>query len=366
MGAEGGSTTGVMTEHGYYADHASTQRSASTLGFDLIEQAIGDVAAEATASDGTTVPWRIADLGCAQGRNSMLPMNAAIAALRTRDGRDIQVIHTDLPGNDWATFFDNLEHDPASYRRSTTGTYPMVVGRSFYERVVPAGALSLAWSSSSLHWLSASPGPVDDHFFVQMATDEVATERYRDRSRQDWLDFLSARSVELRPTASVVLVDVLMGDDGSMGAEPLFQTLEDALRARRDAGDLTAEEYHAIAYPTWFRDLGELRAPFAPTFTGPEGGTLELVALTPVDLPDPFLASYRADHDVHAYAANQAGFLRGFLEPSFRAALAARPAADQSRLLDEVFADAAARIAADPDAVSPDYRLVTGRVRRTA
>ena len=65
MAAEGGSTTGVMTERGYYADHAATQRSASTLGFDLIAQAIGDVAAEAIASDGTSVPWRIADLGCA-------------------------------------------------------------------------------------------------------------------------------------------------------------------------------------------------------------------------------------------------------------------------------------------------------------
>jgi hypothetical protein len=366
MGAEGGSTTGVMTERGYYADHAATQRSASTLGVDLVEQAIGDVAAEATASDGTPAPWRIADLGCAQGHNSMPPMNAAVAALRKRDGRDIQVVHTDLPGNDWATFFDNLDHDPASYRRSTTRIYPTVVGCSFYQRVVPAGALSMAWSSSSLHWLSASPGPVGDHFFVQMSTDRAAIERYRQRSRQDWLDFLSARSVELRPTASVVLVDVLMGDDGSMGAEPLFQTLEDAVRARRDAGDLTVEEYRAVAYPTWFRDLAELRAPFAPVYSGPDGSTLELVTLTPVDLPDPFLTAYRADHDAARYAGKQAGFLRGFLEPSFRAALAARPAADQTRLLDELFADAAARIAADPDGLSPHYRLVTVRIRRTA
>jgi hypothetical protein len=67
-----------------------------------------------------------------------------------------------------------------------------------------------------------------------------------------------------------------------------------------------------------------------------------------------------------AYRAGQAGFLRGFLEPSFGAALAAWPVADQNRLLDEVFADTAAGIAAAPSAVSPDYRLVTGRVRRTA
>lgn len=60
------------------------------------------------------------------------------------------------------------------------------------------------------------------------------------------------------------------------------------------------------------------------------------------------------------YAANRAVFL----EPSFRAALAARPEADLTWVLDTVFADAAARIAADPAAVNPDYRLATGRIRR--
>jgi hypothetical protein len=65
-----------------------------------------------------------------------------------------------------------------------------------------------------------------------------------------------------------VFVDVLMGDDGAMGSE-LFQTLEDALRASRSAGDLTGPEYAAVAYPTWFRSAAELRAPFDPAYTGP-------------------------------------------------------------------------------------------------
>jgi hypothetical protein len=49
-----------------------------------------------------------------------------------------------------------------------------LVGRSFYERLVPGASLSLA-----------------------------------------------ARSVELRVSASLVFVDVLMGDDGAMGSEAL-------------------------------------------------------------------------------------------------------------------------------------------------
>jgi hypothetical protein len=366
MPEDRGDTTGVMAADGYYAEHAATQREASTLGLDLVAQAVADV--DPTPVADARVPWRIADLGCAQGHNSMPPMTAAITALRQRDGEDpldIELVHTDLPDNDWATFFHNLDHDPESYRRDTTGTYPSVVGRSFYQRLLPGGSLSLAWTASTLHWLSRSPGPVTDHFFVQMSTDSDAQERYRDQSAQDWRDFLAARSVELRVSASLVFVDVLMGDDGQMGSEALFQTLEDALRASRSAGDLTASEYAAMAYPTWFRSLAELRAPFDAAYTGPAGGTLELVSLTPVRLSDPMLPAFRAEGDAVAYAANQVGFLRGFLEPSFRSALAGRPHADQDRILDAVFADAAGRVAADPLAFSPDYRLVSGRVRRT-
>jgi hypothetical protein len=367
------STTGVMAADGYYADHAATQREASTLGLDLVAQAVADVDALPEV-EGARTAWRIADLGCAQGHNSMPPMRAAVTALRSRDRDDsdhpdhpvdIDVVHTDLPDNDWATFFHNVDHDPASYARDSTGTYPSVVGRSFYERLFPGASLSLAWTSSTLHWLSRSPGPVADHFFVQMSTDQDAQERYRTRSAQDWRDFLAARSVELRVSASLVFVDVLTDEHGVMGAEALFQTLEDALRASRSTGDLTAQEYADMAYPTWFRTLTELGAPFDTPYVGPAGGTLELVSMTPVRLSDPMLPQMRADGDAAAYAASQVGFLRGFLEPSFRAALAGRPHADQDRLLDGIFADAAERVAADPAAVSPDYRLVTGRVRRT-
>ncbi len=365
MPGDRASSTGVMASDGYYAEHAATQREASSLGLDLVARAVADVDPPPLVAG--AAPWRIADLGCAQGHNSMPPMTAAVSSLRGRDGdepADIEVIHTDLPDNDWATFFHNLDHDPGSYRRDTTGTYPSVVGRSFYERLVPGASLSLAWTASTLHWLSRSPGPVADHFFVQLSTDTGAQDRYRARSAQDWLDFLAARSVELRVSASLVFVDVLM-HDGVMGSEALFQTLEDALRASRSVGDLTAQEYEAVAYPTWFRSLDELRAPFGPAYVGPSGGTLELVTLTPVRLPDPMLPQLRADGDAAGYAANQVGFLRGFLEPSFRTALGGRPHADQDRILDAIFADATTRVAADPLAVSPDYRLVTGRVRRT-
>jgi cyclopropane-fatty-acyl-phospholipid synthase len=306
----------------------------------------------------------LADLGCAQGHNSLTPMAAAIKALRSRTNLDIDVVHTDLPGNDWSSLFDVIEHDPMSYFAGhPQDIHPSVIGRSFYQGLFAGSTVSLAWTSSALHWLSESPGPIADHFFVQSSTDHAAMGSYRTRAAADWQQFLGHRSVELVPNGSVVFVDVLMGDDDVMGAESLFDALEQSLLDAQKAGLIAQEEYENLTYPTWFRTLDELRAPFTPSFVGPSGATLDLMTLEPLSLPDPFLLEYGRSGDAEKYGRQQSEFLRGFLEPSFDTALTNHD--DRQAILDRVFAQTAARIAIDPDAMSPTYRLVTGEVCRT-
>ncbi|MBL9172044.1 MAG: hypothetical protein JNL10_00795 [Verrucomicrobiales bacterium] len=351
--------TGVMTPDGFYGRHAQTQGGAAGLGLPLLLRA-----AAALHLNGT--PLQLADLGCAQGTNALVPMGALIDALRARGTQPVSVVHTDLPTNDWATLFHVLETDPRSYLRHHADVYASVVGRSFYERLFPPDSLSIAWTSSALHWLSRVPGTIPDHFFVHRSADRAARDAYRRQSESDWTTFLGHRCQELRPSAGLVWVDVLRRDDDTMGAEALFDCLESALRAARDAGTITAGEYATMVYPTWFRSLGEFRAPFTPHFMGPSGATLQLEELEPVELPDPFLESWRISGDADAYGRAQAAFLQGFLEPSFQDALKTRPPEIARGILTSLFSDTARRIAQDPPAVSPRYHLVRGRVTRVA
>jgi len=353
------SGTGVMAGDGFYDRHSVTQRKGAALGLELLLRAVADL----EPSDG--LPVTVADLGAAQGHNSLAAMRTVVAALTERHRGDINVVHTDLASNDWATLFSVIDADPESYLIGRDDVHPFVVGRSFYDRLFSQSGVHLAWTSSTLHWLSKQPGPIADHFFVQSSTDAQAKERYRARSAADWTAFLAHRAVELVRSGSVVFVDVLMGDDGSMGSEALFDSLEASVRAARDRGALSEAEYAATAYPTWFRSLAELQKPFDPEFIGPGGERLAMVELDPVELDDPFLADYQRDADAMAYGRAHAGFLRGFLEPSFRAVWP-RAAHEQSALVAQVFDDTAARIASDPEAVSPAYRLVTGRISRVA
>jgi hypothetical protein len=83
------------------------------------------------------------------------------------------------------------------------------------------------------------------------------------------------------------------------------------------------------------------------------------------EMDDPFLAALDETGDVGAYAAAQAGFLEGFLGPSFASALAGtRPEAERRAALSELWDTARRLIAADPRGVSPRYRLVTALIRR--
>ncbi len=303
----------------------------------------------------------MADFGAASGNNSLRPIGIALDAL----GSDrVLVVHTDLPDNDFRTLFGVVDHDPASYLVGRAGVFPLVAGRSFYEPIFPPASLAFGWSASSLHWLSAAPGPIPDHFFVHQSTDRACRDAYRDRSRQDWRRFLDHRAVELVPGAGLVIVDVLRDADGLMGAEALFDRLAGAITAQRDAGVISASEYAGLLYPTWFRSVADVTEPFDPVYETPAGAVLELAELEQSVLADPF-ETLLAEGRGADYARAQVGFLRAFLEPSFAAQLSGdRDQASRTAALTAIFAAAERAVAADPAAVSPAYQLSAVRIRR--
>lgn len=342
---------GVMAGDSYYQQHSLTQRAAGALGLSHLDDALTELVPH---------PPRplIADFGAAQGRNSDAPMARIIDGLP--DAAEVVAVHTDLPGNDWAALVQHVESAPTSYRRGRDNVRTLLAAGTFYDRLLPERSLSIGWTSAAVHWLSGKPCGIADHFFVQASTDRRAQRLYREQSRRDWAAFLRHRGAELADRGSIVFVDVLMDDAGSTGNEGLFDCVESALRWARTENLISEPEYQGMAYPAWFRTLDELREPFPVLVPG--GGILELVIVEPVQMEDPFLSDYRRSGDAAAYARAQVGFLKGFLGPSFASALAD---GDPVRL-DPVWERARDLIAADPESVSPVYRLVSGRVRMVA
>lgn len=338
-----------MEGAGSYNAHSHPQATAAELGVPALVAAARAMPIPAT---GTAL---IADYGASQGRNSLAPMRAAIDAARAAHGPStpLAVVHTDLPANDFSSLFETVVHDPGTYLRP--GVFALAAGRSFYEQVLPPASVALGWSSITVHWLSAPPGPMEDGIWSPSAAPAVRAAWAR-RSAEDWRAFLAARAAELMPGGRLVIVGSGADAEGRSGAEGAMGMIDAALRAMVSDDALAAHEYAAMAVPTWYRTLDEWRAPF------PCAG-LELERCEPAVLADPFWPAYEASRDAAAYAAQVAAFLRAAFEPVLAGALAPER---RDAFAAELFGRRLpAAVAADPAAASCRWQLVLLAIART-
>lgn len=312
-------------------------------------------------------PIAIADYGAATGYNSLLPIGAAITALRGRTRRDhaVLVAHTDLPGNDFSALFTTLAEDPDSYLRRDAATFPSAVGRSFYQQILPSQTIVLGWSSWATHWLRRVPAPVTDHIHVSHSADAAARRAFTRQAAEDWHDFLAFRGRELAPGGRLVVLTLGVDAAGRAGFGGLMEALLAGLRQLVDEGLLSPSELARAVVPTVGRTRAEFLAPFAPSgrFEGLSVEHLELF-----DAEDRFWSRYSADGDAAGFGARWAGFLRAAVFPTLATALDGGGAEPRSAaLLARLESEVKVRLAARPEPMSiPLANLVLVRRPRPA
>jgi hypothetical protein len=254
-------------------------------------------------------PVVIADYGAASGHNSMAPIAAAIAALRQRTASDraISVVHTDVPGNDFAGLFQTIENDPDSYRRGASAVFSSAVGRSFYEQILPDNSVTLGWSSWAVQWLSRTPGPIPDQIQIACSDDSAPRAAYAQQAAEDWRQFLTHRGRELRPGGRLVLITMALRDDGAFGYELLLPALYELLLDLTGEGFLKDGEVERMVIPTVGRRRADFLAPFG---SSGEFGSLLAQMVDVFAGEDGIWAAYERDHDAVAFGARWAAFSR--------------------------------------------------------
>ena len=229
-----------MEGHGAYNRSSRVQGAGLAAAIPLLSEAAGIVPL-APAPE----PVVIADYGCSEGHNSLIPMREAIAELRKRVGasRAVSVVHTDLPSNDFSALFEALESDPDSYLRGDEAIYPSAVGRSFYRQLLPSGSVTLGWSSWSVQWLSRTPALIPDQVQIAYSRDENAIAAFASQAAEDWRDFLLHRADELKPGGKLVVLTMATADDGDFG----YRLVVDALKLMRSHLGGSAPVYEQLA-----------------------------------------------------------------------------------------------------------------------
>jgi SAM dependent carboxyl methyltransferase len=336
-----------MEGHGAYNRNSRVQAAGSSPAVPLLEDAARTVAI-APAPEAIV----IADYGSSEGHNSLVPMAAAIRVLREQAGaqRAISVVHTDLPGNDFSALFATLANDPDSYLRGDPAVFASAVGRSFYEQILPTGAVTLGWSSWALQWLSRTPGPIPDQVQVAYSRDAAARAAYTQQAADDWQNFLTSRGRELRPGARLVALTMALTDDGDFGYRSLLVALYAALLALVDEGFIGADEARRMAIPTVGRTRADLAAPFAADgcFAG-----LSIEHLDVFEGEDRIWQQFERDRDAGEFGARWAAFSRASVFPTLALGLAGgRNDPRVTAFMGKLEAGLAARLAAAPEPMS--------------
>ncbi len=304
-----------MEGHGGYNLRSAVQASGASPAWSMLEQAARETA---LAADDT--PIVVADYGSSEGRNSLAPMATAIGSLRARIGpaRAISVVHTDLPGNDFAGLFELLATDPASYLRHDPAVFASAIGRSFYEQVLPSASVTLGWSAWAVQWLSRTPAPIPDHIQVACSANAVARDAYARQAAQDWEAFLTCRGRELRPGGRLVVLTMAQTDAGDFGYHAVLAALYGSLQELVADGLVGPEEAARMAIPTVGRTRAEFQAPFSQgSFAG-----LSLAHIDIFEGEDAIWRDYGRDRDAAAYGARWGAFSRASVLPTLALGLA--------------------------------------------
>ncbi len=289
-------------------------------------------------------PVVIADYGAATGHNSLLPIAAAIAVLRTRTRPEhsVLVTHTDVPDNDFTELFRTLNDDPDTYLKKDPACFASAVGRSFYTQIVPSNSVNLAWSAWATQWLARTPMPVPDHLVVAHSGDDRVRMAYARQAARDWHDFVAFRGRELSPGGRLVVMTMAIADDGDFGHRPLLDAIVATLAEMVDQLILTQDECDAMTIPIVGRRAADFLTPFAPS------GTFEKLTVEHLDVfdaEDRFWTQYQIDGKAADLGARWAAFLRVSALPVLAASLAAER---RGGFLDLVTSGVAARLASAP------------------
>ncbi|WP_413989125.1 hypothetical protein ACMDCR_24460 [Labrys okinawensis] len=296
----------VMEGRGYYNEHSELQgRSAEESDAVLL------CALDAIALPSGTLT--IADFGSSQGHNSMRQMARAIDRLRERLGqpRDVIVMHTDLPRCDFTSLFVMLEEAPDSYRRGRENLFSAAVGRSFYERLLPAESLCLGWSAFALHWMSALPVTLSNHIWPMFATPEEGIALAR-QAAADWRNFLQNRARELTPGGQLVMVVGAIDEAGATGLEPMMDLAKRILETLVSEGKLEPQAFAAMTIPSRPRPRAEFTAPFDQG----ELPDLKLEELVIAPTPNAAMLRWQKTADAAQFASVITGFFIAAFGPS--------------------------------------------------
>lgn len=292
--------------------------------------------------------FRVADLGCATGGNSVAPLSFVSSQLENKDCSLVAVLG-DLPQNAWHSVVTTVtpESITSDHDRRKEDTYVCMVGRSFYECCAPPGTLDLSYSLVAVHWMKSYAGDLPSGLY---ATDPAHVperellQAWRDAGASDFSHFTRARYRELKVGGQFIGAVACPKTNGDFPWSRVGLPLSKALESR-----LSPEAFAACVLPCCWRAEADVRAGFGEDkwdidacefheTKDPVREELERGELTPSDYGKATIESFKA-----------------VCHPTCLSSLAKfMPQGEAEKVLEEAYEASIKSIAADPEQCNLD------------
>ena len=329
----------------------TTGYSAQTEGALLCIEAASDWALTCVDQLAAADSHVLIDYGAADGGTAVGLWHQVLDRLHTNQPQaHLTLIGNDLPSNDNVALAENLALQISRTPRPTV----LVSARSFYEPSVGPNTVSFGFSATAMHWLSASPGPLETHTHVLASDDAEALKRFTAQALKDWTYILELRSKELKVGGRLLTVNLSRDEEGHYlghnGGETrnVHDQLHQIWKSLADEGVISQEQYRNGTVLNFYKSPDEFMAPLKDQASAPYRNGLRLVDERTVYVKCPYRRRWNENGDTAAFAAGLMATIRSWSRHSFASA-----AGDAAA--DEVYRRLEKRIADAPDEWSLDY-----------
>ena len=317
-------------------------------------------------------PFTIVDYGAADGGTSLDLVTKIIAEVRSRSAqREISVMYTDLPRNDFSALFKMLDGqvpELQSYLEKFDDVYVSSTGTSFYSQVLPSESVDLGFSATAMHWLSGVPVNITDHVH-SVGASGAEWEAFSQYAQNDWETILVNRAKELVSGGLLVMANFCIDEEGrylgNTRGRNMFDTFYKLWRELVETGIITEQECMNTTFPQFYKTLEEFQQPFGDPNSTVRRAGLQLETIYTGITDCPYRAEFERSGNSVEFANSYVPTLRSWSEGVFMGGLdASRPLEQRNRIVEEFYENYNSLVRKEPDQHAMDYVHVYMVVRK--
>ena len=259
------------------------------------------------------------DNGCATGSNSAFILSQLTKNLvdKHNPNSNLKALLNDIPDNDWTVLNETMQSEmSAEIGKGTFSFQP--VPKTMYGGLLSdqEDRMHLVYSSTALHWVSASPAvPLSDPhlIFAQQDPDDRVRKAWAGQAAADWDLYLQERGKET--TWGGVLVAIIVS-----GVNAFTEILHATKKCLVTDGAITSNEALGMHLNIYLRNTEEILAGFEKSDCGSLvwKDVWEIVTIKDSEVSCPFTAEFKDTLISNAERVKGViGFYKAFMEPSF-------------------------------------------------